>query len=131
MFLAYSFIRWLRTDVVYLRSWSMDISRRQICDIMNSYERKMYQSGFNQRNRSSRRYILRDWLHNIGIWDCEGCLNKSEILGLSGRAGWPLRPKLKPQSTGRLSSSRKQDSSSKVYQLIELGPPWLSENNLP
>lgn len=130
MFLAYSFIRWLRTDVLYLRSWSMDISRRQIYDIMNSYEWKMYQSRFSQRNRSSRRYILRDLLHNIGVWDCEGCLNKSEILGLSGRAGWTLRPKLKLQSTGRMSSSGKQGSSPKVYQPIELGPPWLSENNL-
>lgn len=70
-----------------LRSWLVDISRRQTCDITNSYRRKMYPSRFNQRNRSSRRYILRDLSYNIGVCIARAGETRLKFTGQATRKG--------------------------------------------
>lgn len=44
----------------------------------------MCHSGFNQKNRTHRRYIARDLLQGLGLGDCGGYLGESQI----GRAGF-------------------------------------------
>lgn len=88
----------------------------------------LYKSVFNQRNRTTRRYIPRDLLQVIGLHNGG---DKSDKLspwgGLSGQAAgtagghWSLG--VCPESElllGRLSSALKS------FQLIESGPPILS-----
>ena len=84
--------------------------------------------GLNQRNRISRRHILRNFLRGIGLHSCRGWLgDKSEICraGCQERQAGTLRHELKLQSTGRISSEY-LSSALKALPLIESGLPRLS-----
>lgn len=89
-------------------------------------------SRLNQRNRTRRRYVERDFLQEIGLHDCGVKLGRSEIRwsGQAGRKGsLAVGNGVQLPSTGRMftSSSRKPQTLFKVLQLIRSGPPRLSE----
>lgn len=65
----------------------------------------MHQSGFSQRNRTSRKCILKDLLQEIGSRDHGDWLGKTKISGQAFMKAALFRHGLKQLSTSRISSS--------------------------
>ena len=84
------------------------------------------QSGFNKRNRTRRRWTLRDLVQGTGLYDCEDWQGQANICMASHQEGQEELPGTRssscPQREFVLGSL---GSALRVFELIESGPPRL------
>lgn len=111
----------------------MDMSRRQICDIMNGYRGKCISQDSARETGPAggmyqETYYMALWLAYVIVR--AGWADLKSTRQDSRKGCWDSQAQVKLQSTGSISPQESVSSNLKVYQLIELGAPRLFKNNL-